>query len=229
MSLKIKGWKKILSIVGWSLLAILIAVYVIRLATWESSYYAEKEGSERAILIEEMEQKEQLIETQPTEDVVREYKVPSDQPKYLTIPKLGVSRARVIAVGINQKGQLGTPNNIFDVGWYDSSAKPGQPGTILIDGHNGGPTKHGVFKNLPSLAVGDVIEITRGDDVVFKYAVKENKTVALSESDSYMKTALKSPEAGKQSVTLISCTGEWSDTQKTYLSRQFTRAVIVEE
>ena len=100
MSLKIKGWKKILSIVGWSLLAILIAVYVIRLATWESSYYAEKEGSERAILIEEMEQKEQLIETQPTEDVVREYKVPSDQPKYLTIPKLGVSRARVIAVGI---------------------------------------------------------------------------------------------------------------------------------
>ena len=78
-------------------------------------------------------------------------------------------------------------------------------------------------------ASGDIIQIERGDGVIFKYKVVENKSVALSEADSYMKTAMKSPEAGKQSVTLISCTGEWSNTQKTYLSRQFTRAVLVEE
>lgn len=228
MSLKINGWKRIVSIVGWSLLTILLAAYVIRLATWESAYYSEKEGSERAIT-DPIEPQEKLEETEPTAEIIKEYVVAPDRPRYLTIPKLGINNARVLAVGINQKGQLGTPNNIFDVGWYDSSAKPGQPGTVLIDGHNGGPTKYGVFKRLPELVNGDLIQIERGDGVIFKYKVVENKTVALSESDSYMKTAMKSPEAGKQSVTLISCTGEWSNTQKTYLSRQFTRAVLVEE
>lgn len=228
MSLKIKGWKKIASIVGWSLLAILLAAYVIRLATWESVYYSEKEGSERAIT-DPIEPQAQLDETEPAAETVREYTVAADRPRYLTIPKLGISNARVLAVGINQKGQLGTPNNIYDVGWYDSSSKPGQPGTVLIDGHKGGSSKPGVFNDLPSLAVGDIIEITRGDNVIFKYIVKENKTVALSESNEYMKTALKSPEAGKQSVTLISCTGEWNYNENTYNSRQFTRAVLVEE
>ena len=57
----------------------------------------------------------------------------------------------------------------------------------------------------------------------------ENKSVPLSESDAYMVTAMKTPVAGKESVTLISCTGEWSQTQGTYLSRQFVRATIVKE
>ena len=99
---------------------------------------------------------------------------------------------------------------------------------MMIDGHNGGPHVHGVFKDLPSLVNGDIIKVERGDGTVFKYKVVENATVALSESDRYMVIASKSPEAGKESLTLISCTGEWSDQQQTYLSRQFTRAVLVE-
>ncbi len=228
MSLKIKGWKRIIQWAIWSILAILFLIYFVRVATFEDAYYKEKEGSERAettVVEEEVE----LIEEKPTETEVQEYIVAADLPRYLTIDKLGVVKARIIPVGINAGGELGTPNNIFDVGWYDSSAKPGQSGTILIDGHNGGPTMHGVFKDLPNLASGDIINIERGDGKIFKYSVVENKTVSLDDSDSYMATALKSPEAGKQSVTLISCTGEWSQAKRTYLSRQFTRAVLVEE
>ena len=64
---------------------------------------------------------------------------------------------------------------------------------------------------------------------MYKYKVVENKAVLLSESDAYMATAARSPEQGKESVTLISCTGEWSQQRGTYLSRQFTRAVLIEE
>ena len=99
---------------------------------------------------------------------------------------------------------------------------------MIIDGHNGGPHVLGVFKDLPNLVEGDIIAVERGDGKVFKYKVVENKSVLLSESDAYMAVAARSPEAGKESVTLISCTGEWSQQQKTYLSRQFTRAVLVE-
>ena len=37
------------------------------------------------------------------------------------------------------------------VGWYESSGKPGKGTVIVIDGHNGGPHIHGVFKDLPNL------------------------------------------------------------------------------
>ena len=131
-------------------------------------------------------------------------------------------------MGVKSTGELMAPNNIFDAGWYEASGKPGQGGTMIIDGHNGGPHVHGIFKDLPSLSDGDLITIERGDGVVYRYRVVENKPVLLSEANAYMSVAAKSPEPGKESVTIITCTGEWSDVQGTYLSRQFTRAILVE-
>lgn len=228
MSLKINlSWKKIVKWVAWSLLFAVVLVFFVRVATWEDAYYREKEGSERAAA-EEVEE-EELDETEPAEEEIKEYTVAPDRPRYLTIEKLGINKARVLSVGVNSNGELSTPNNIFDVGWYDASGKPGEGKTMLIDGHNGGPHVYGVFKRTPELKTGDIITIERGDGVIFKYEVVENMAVPLDESDGYMAIALKSPEAGKESLTLITCTGEWSQSQKTYLSRQFTRAILVEE
>ena len=227
MSLKINlNWKQILKWGAIAIFGIFILVFFIRVAVFEDSYYREKEGSERAEAV--TVQEEPLEEEAPTEEQVTEYTVAADCPRYLSISKLGVVNARIIAVGVKSNGELGTPNNIFDVGWYEASGKPGQGKTIVIDGHNGGPHVHGVFKDLPNLVEGDIIKIERGDGKIFEYKVVENKTVVLSEADAYMKTAFKSPVSGKESVTLISCTGEWSQAQGTYLSRQFTRAILVD-
>ena len=212
----------------WAVVGVLFLIFFIRVVSFEASYYSEKEGSERAVVEEVEVEEEELIEVAPTEEEVHEYTVALDRPRYLTISKLGINKARVLAMGVNTKGELATPNNIFDVGWYEGSGKPGQGGTMMIDGHNGGPHVKGVFKSLPDLVVGDIIEIERGDGRIFKYKVVENKEVLLTEADAYMTVAAKSPEAGKESVTLISCTGEWSQTQGTYLSRQFARAVLLE-
>lgn len=228
MSLKIKGWRKIIKCTIWSVLGVLFLIFFIRVATFEASYYNEKEGSERAVAIETEKEEEELIEVEPTEEEVKEYTVAADRPRYLSVEKLGIYNARILPMGVNAKGELDTPRNIFDVGWYEGSGKPGQGGTMVIDGHNGGPHVLGVFKNLPSLTEGDIIKVERGDGVVYKYKVVENNSVLLSEADKYMATAAKSPEVGKESVTLISCTGEWSQSQGTYLSRQFTRAILVE-
>ena len=229
MSLKLGNRRDIIRWAIWSIIAILFLVFLIRVVTFENNYYNEKEGLERAVAEGRQDESEELIEEPPTETEVREYVVAPDRPRYLTIERIGVNNARILVMGINEKGELDTPNNIFDVGWYESSSKPGEGGTMMIDGHNGGPHMYGVFKNLPSLVIGDTIKVERGDGVVFKYQVVENTTVPLSESDGYMSEAAKSPEKGKESVTLISCTGEWSDQQQTYLSRQFTRAVLSED
>ncbi len=228
MSLKIKGWRKITKWAFWSILLVIFLVFLIRVAVFEHNYYNEKEGSERAVA-EIVNSNDELIEEEPTEEEVKEYTVAPDRPRYLSIEKLGVNKARVLPMGVNASGELDTPRNIFDVGWYEGSDKPGEGGTLIIDGHNGGPHVLGVFKHIPDLVSGDIITIERGDGIIFRYAVIENVSVSLTESDAYMATASKSPESGKESVTLISCTGEWSQQQGTYLSRQFTRAVLVED
>ena len=230
MSLRISGWR---GIVKWGIIAlfgILFLIFFIRVVTFENAYFEEKHGSERATVTQDVSKEEsgpQLVEEAPTEEEVYEYTVAADRPRYLTVERLGVNNARILSMGINEDGELDTPYNIFDVGWYESSGKPGEGKTLLIDGHNGGPHVHGVFKELPILEVGDLIRVERGDGAVFTYSVVENIEVPLSESDAYMTTALKSPEKGKESLTLISCTGEWSQMQNTYLSRQFVRAVLV--
>lgn len=226
MSLKIKGWRNITKWAVIGVLVVLFLVFLIRVATFENNYYSSREGTERAVA--EQNDNTELDETKPTDDEVKEYTVAPDRPRYLTIEKLGVANSRILPMGRTITGELDTPNNIFDVGWYEASGKPGQGGTMVIDGHNGGPHVHGVFKNLPNLAEGDIIQVERGDGKVFKYKVVENKTVDLNDADSYMAVAMKSPEHGEESVTLISCTGDWSQTQGTYLSRQFTRAILQE-
>ena len=227
MSLKIKGWHKITKWAIWGVLGALFFVFFVKVAVYEANYYNEKEGSERAVA-EEVTDTEELIEVEPTEQEVREYTVAPDRPRYLSVSKIGVNKARILPMGVNASGELDTPRNIFDVGWYEASGKPGQGGTMVIDGHNGGPHVLGVFKNLPNLVKGDIITVERGDGVIYNYEVVENQSVPLSEADAYMSTAAKSPELGKESVTLISCTGEWSQQQQTYLSRQFVRAVLAE-
>lgn len=227
MSLKINlNLKQALKWGAGIIFGVFLLVFFVKVATFEDSYYREKEGSERAEAAEVVE--EQLEETVPTEEQVAEYAVPASRPRYLSIQKLGVVNSRIIAVGVKANGELGTPNNIFDVGWYESSGEPGQGKTIVIDGHNGGPHVHGVFKDLPNLAEGDIIKIERGDGQIFEYKVVDNKTIPLSEADEYMRMAFKSPVPDKESVTLISCTGEWSAARETYLSRQFARAILVD-
>ena len=227
MTLKIKGYRQIIKISITALIVILLAIFLIRVSVFEHNYYQEKEGSERSVAATTESEPEELVEVAPTTAEVKEYRVAADRPRFLSIEKLGIVNARVLPMGVNAKGELATPVNIFDVGWYEGSGKPGQGGTLMIDGHNGGPHVLGVFKNLPNLGEGDIITIERGDGTVFRYAVVENKTIPLSESDAYMSVAARSPKKGTESVTLISCTGEWSQQQRTYLSRQFVRALIV--
>lgn len=227
MSLQIKNWRKIIEYTIYGALALLLLIFVIRVSVFEQNYYNEKEGSERAVL-DIVSTDVELDEEKPNDAAVAEYKVAADRPRYLSIDKLSVKNARILPMGVNAAGELDTPRNIFDVGWYEASGKPGQGGTMIIDGHNGGPNVHGVFKNTPKLANGDIITIERGDGAKFNYRVVENVAVPLAESNAYMVTAAKSPEQGKESITLISCTGDWSQSQGTYLSRQFTRAVLTE-
>lgn len=227
MGIKLKRWKNWLPIVIWGTIGLLLAAFFITVFVRERIYYGEKEGSERATSIV-TEETETVSEEVPAEEEVVSYTVSPDKPRYLSIEKLGIQNSRVLEMGLTNGGALDTPNNVFDVGWYRASGKPGQGGTMLIDGHNGGPHVEGIFKHLDTLTPGDIIKVERGDGKVFKYSVVENYEISLDEANSKMHLMEQSPVPGKESLSLITCIGEWSLSQNTYLSRQFLRAVITE-
>lgn len=222
-----------MSKVIWALILIVLVLCLIKIKIWENHYYSSMEGSTRAIAITTTNAPTNTTEDVNEEDVTEKdkqaWRVSADKPRFLSISKLGIDRARVIEVGINIEGRLQTPPSIFDVGWYRSSGKPGEGKVILLDGHNGGPTKEGVFKHLPDLAAGDIVTIERGDGKFFQYSVVENEEVPLSEADTKMNKMMTTAVPGREGLSIITCTGDWSQVQQTYLSRQFLRAVLVEE
>lgn len=225
---KLKKRIPIAKIIWLTVLALFVGFFT-KVWLWENSYYAEKEGGERATAINNTTSGiPEVDETEPTEEEVAEYTVAPDRPRYLSIPSIGLQKARILPMGLTQEGALDTPNNAYDAGWYTNSGKPGQGGTLVIDGHNGGSSIVAIFNYLPDVPIGGSVFIERGDGVIFEYEVAENKSVLLSESDAYMSTtAMISPDPEKESVTIITCTGEWSPSMQTYLSRQFLRAVLV--
>lgn len=230
MTLKINNWKKLIFRVFWGIVAASLLIFFLRVVIWEDQYYKGKVGSERATAVVQDEKNEQLVETAPTEKEVKEYTVPAGNPRYLTIEKFGRYNARIVPVGVKgENNELAAPNNIYDVGWYEKSGKPGDGKTMIFDGHRGGPTEqNGIFNKLETLAIGETIEIERGDGKIFQYEIVENKTYPSNSAD-IMLDAKKSPVEGKESISIITCVGGWDLNNQTYDSRQLVRAVFVSE
>lgn len=147
-----------------------------------------------------------LDESKPSEGEVQTYQAAADAPRILRIPKLEIE-ARVKRVGSSLSGEPISPSNIFDVGWYDDSSKPGMPGAVLINGHISGASKHGVFYNLSTLQQNDQIEIERGDKKVIVYTVMKVQTYSGDQVD--MTTALQSFSADKNGLNIITSSANY--------------------
>lgn len=141
----------------------------------------------------------------PSAASVANYAVSPNLPRYIDIPALGV-HARVLSEGVSSKNQLQVPWNIYDTGWYNASAQPGQQGAMLIDGHSGINGLKGVFYKLGSLSRGDQITITRGDGQKFTYTVLKVQVVGVD--DVNMQSMVVSADANAPGLNLITCTGD---------------------
>ncbi len=165
-----------------------------------------------------------IDETPPKPDVVSSYKVAGDLPRLISIDSLGV-KARVLRMAIGSDGALETPKNSFDTGWYDGSAKPGEAGAMLINGHYSGLTSPGVFHGLEKLTAGSIITVEKGDGTVLKFAV--TSVEKMPSGDVPMNQLLISSKPGVQSLNLITCSGTFDAKNQTYDKRVVVRASAV--
>lgn len=156
-------------------------------------------------------------EKKPSDDDVRSYSVAPDLPRIVTIPKLGVN-GRVRQMSVGKDGSLEAPRSIHDAGWYNQSAKPGSPGgAVLLDGHVSGPTQKGVFYKIETLNKGDIVTIERGDGKKIDYKVVKVEVKKASSLD--MTEMLLPVTKGTHGLNLISCTGKFNASNKTFEDR----------
>lgn len=171
-----------------------------------------------------------IDESPVTEQQITKHTVRPEQPRYLEIPKLGISQARVTQVGVTKNNMLDVPRTLDDAGWFVKSATPGSGvGAVLIDGHNGGVTRNGVFAGLEKLTEGDQISIERGDGERFTYEVHDVRDMPLQwVNETGMKEMMYSVEPDKEGLSLITCSGKWIPKDKVFDRRVLVRATLIE-
>lgn len=168
-------------------------------------------------------QTETLPDTNPpTQNEIDSHVVPANQPRIISIPKIQVN-ARVFSLGLDAQGRIDIPRNTNDAGWYNQSAKPGQPGATVIDGHVSSLDSHGVFYDLKALVAGDSIMIERGDGSRFSYRVVTTRTYDHDKVD--MQAVLTPIETGKIGLNLITCGGKVMQGTNQYNKRVVVFAV----
>lgn len=141
----------------------------------------------------------------PTRSAFAQHQVAPKEPRYIYIPKIGV-KAMVKQVGLTEDGALGAPANIYNTAWYSGSAKPGQPGATVIDGHVSYWRDEGVFADLDQLTKGDLVKIERGDGAKLTYKVVAKQVYPYDHVD--MQKALSPIGSARTGLNLITCTGQ---------------------
>jgi len=217
-------------IVLGALVTILI-VFFLRVGLWEKDYFNRMEGTERDVVATANEEKpdestEEVDSTEPTEQEIVEWIVAPDKPRYINIPYLGLYKRRIVEIGLKGQNEMATPYNIYDVGWFTGSVLPGQKGATILNAH-GGDLGYGIFRTLPKLPVGETFTIEMGDGRVLTYKVVERVLKDLGpEANDYMNTVFTPIDPNGNTITLITCTGDWWDKEQTYSQRLFVRAVL---
>jgi len=155
-------------------------------------------------------------EAKPSTESFKKYVVSPELPRAIYINKINVT-ARILPMSVNNKGAIQAPVNIYDAGWYNGSVKPGDIGAMFIDGHASGPTREGLFAYLDKLVDGDEIQIEKGDGTMLTYKVVHTEVIALADVD--MKKMLLPYGNALRGLNLMTCTGNWVESEKTYDQR----------
>jgi LPXTG-site transpeptidase (sortase) family protein len=145
-------------------------------------------------------------------------------PARILLPKLGVD-APIVLLGVLPNGAMDAPSKPLDVAWYTFSAKPGQPGNVVMSGHvdfvNYGPA---VFARLDEMSLGDEVAVQLENGATLKYLVQSVDEYVEAEAP-VQKIVGPTPN---EAITLITCSGSFDARSRTYDKRLVVRAARVE-
>ena len=144
----------------------------------------------------------------PAEEVV-------SPPITLIIPKLGVDTS-IEHVGVTKEGDMATPSDSKNAGWYRFGTVPGMKGSAVAAGHldnkDGSPA---VFARLAELVEGDDVYVVneKGEKLHFKVTSKKSYDYDIPDTKEIF------GPAPVPRLNLITCNGAWLKGQSVYSKR----------
>lgn len=142
-------------------------------------------------------------------------------PARLAIPALGID-APVVAVGIEDDGEMEIPADVDQAGWYRFGASPGAEGSAVIAGHVDSRTQGlGIFARLRELEVGARVDVAFADGTSEVFVVTARQEI---DKPTVPLDAVFS-RSGSPRLTLITCGGEFDATERSYRSNVIVTAV----
>ncbi len=216
-------------LIGLASMVLIVTAY-ISVDTWMTNRQAQAVLSSDSSSVARSEQghskeSEGKDESPIAANALSGYTVSAEYPRAIYINKIGVA-ARVLPMSINTDGSVQSPLNIFDAGWYTGSVKPGEIGASFIDGHASGATREGLFGSLDALAIGDTIDVEKGDGTKLTYKVVHTETVALEGLD--MKKVLLPHGNSLKALNIMTCTGNWLEDKQTFDQRVVVYTELVQ-
>jgi Sortase domain len=134
-------------------------------------------------------------------------------PARIRLASLDVDAA-VVAVGVDERGEMAVPEDIRETGWYRFGSAPGSAiGSAVVSGHVDDRIQgRGAFYRLVDLAVGDPVVVTTTTGVELDYRVSTVRRIP--------KAALPVDELfardGPPHLTLVTCGGAFDRASGSY-------------
>ncbi|GAA4915052.1 sortase family protein [Actinomycetospora succinea] len=134
------------------------------------------------------------------------------RPTGMQIPSIGLAALQLTDLRIDYRGALQVPTDFGQVGWYTSSAVPGDPGPAVFAGHVDTRRGPAVFAQLDRLRPGDMIEVPRSDGETARFSVD---SVEYFPKDTLPSDRIYGP-ATSQELRLLTCGGPFDERTLSY-------------
>ncbi len=147
-------------------------------------------------------------------------------PVALQVDSVGVDAP--IELGAVVEGAMQDPSGPWVVSWYDQLGKIGEGGNVIMAGHvdywNVGPA---VFWDVRYLPAGEIIRVVGEDGKNYEYAVEwtQEYDVATELTPEVIQNDIVG-DTGQESLTLITCGGEFDPATGEYNQRWVVRATL---
>ncbi|WP_157520149.1 class F sortase [Herbidospora daliensis] len=150
----------------------------------------------------------------------------TSKPLKISIPAVGVNRAKIGTVGVTKKGEIATPSMARpkETAWYKFGPAPGDQGPAVILGHVNTRSGAAVFSRLRDIKRGNKISILRADGKLAVFTVDGVEQV----SKKAFPTKRVYGNTITSSLRLITCGGAYNAKTHHYTDNIVVYATLTE-
>ncbi len=141
-------------------------------------------------------------------------------PTRLSIPSIGVN-APVERIGLTADGELASPTEWMDVGWFQDGYVPGQAGNASIVGHLDSHTGPAVFWRVNQLRPGARVIVSDGSRSL-TFIVQATEKYPTNNSPMWRIYG----ESAVPHLNLVTCAGDWDAASQRYDQRTVVYTVL---